>query len=292
MRLVVAADSEPRQLNPAIVASNGVFFVASQVVEPLAEASYDEDGLRPLLATGWEGAADGLSITFSLRDGVSWHDGGPFTSADVAFSAMDVWKPLPNIGRGVFANLEAVETPDARTAVFRFSKPKPTPTQLSWLGERLVAYTDHAFDLAVAPTVFRGARSTARLAMTTMPVRDAFQIVPGFLLALALAFVSDLGPSLVVVAIAIALGAWTGPARLARSRVLALREADFVAAARVLGMHPAEIAFRQVMPLALPAVLAVTSVIVAGAILTEAALITAIRCETARTTARSWPTKR
>jgi peptide/nickel transport system permease protein len=103
-----------------------------------------------------------------------------------------------------------------------------------------------------------------------MRVVDAFQIVPGFLLALA--FVSAAGPSLAAVAVAIALGAWTGPARLTRSRVLSLREADFVAAAKVMGMHPAEIALRQVMPLALPPVLAVTPVIVAGAILTESAL--------------------
>ncbi|MBP7242340.1 MAG: ABC transporter permease [Amaricoccus sp.] len=103
-----------------------------------------------------------------------------------------------------------------------------------------------------------------------MRVVDAFQIVPGFLLALA--FVSVAGPSLLVVAVAIALGAWTGPARLSRARVLSLREADFVASARVTGMHPVEIAVRQVMPLALPPVLAVSSVIVAGAILTEAAL--------------------
>jgi peptide/nickel transport system permease protein len=103
-----------------------------------------------------------------------------------------------------------------------------------------------------------------------MRVVDAFQIVPGFLLALA--FVSVAGPSLLVVAIAIALGAWTGPARLSRSRVVSLREADFVAAAKSMGMHPAEIAFRQVMPLALPPVLAITAVIVAGAILTESAL--------------------
>ena len=37
-RLIVAADSEPRNLNPAIVASNGVFFISSKIVEPLAEA--------------------------------------------------------------------------------------------------------------------------------------------------------------------------------------------------------------------------------------------------------------
>lgn len=103
-----------------------------------------------------------------------------------------------------------------------------------------------------------------------MRVVEAFQIVPGFLLALA--FVSVAGPSLPMVVLAIALGAWTAPARLARARVLALREAEFVAAARVLGVHPVRIAALQVLPLALPPVLALTAVIVAGAILTEAAL--------------------
>jgi peptide/nickel transport system permease protein len=103
-----------------------------------------------------------------------------------------------------------------------------------------------------------------------MRVADAFQTVPGFLLALA--FVSVVGASLPVVVLAIALGAWTGPARVARAEVLSLRERDYVAAARVIGMHPAEIAFREILPNALPPVLALSAVIVAGAILTEAAL--------------------
>ncbi len=128
-RLVVAADSEPRNLNPAIVASNGVFFISSKIVEQLAEADYTaKDGLSPRLAVSWEGAADGLSATFRLREGVKWHDGKPFTSADVAFSALDVWKPLQNLGRTVFKDLQAVDTPDEHTAVFKFSK--PTPFQL------------------------------------------------------------------------------------------------------------------------------------------------------------------
>ncbi|AGT09393.1 ABC transporter substrate-binding protein [Paracoccus aminophilus] len=125
-RLVVANDSEPRQLNPAIAASNGVFFIASKVIETLGQATFE--GVKPLLAASWAGGEDGLSITFRLRDGIKWHDGKPFTSEDVAFSAMEVWKPLQNIGRELFANLEKVETPSPDTAVFRFSK--PTPLQL------------------------------------------------------------------------------------------------------------------------------------------------------------------
>jgi peptide/nickel transport system permease protein len=103
-----------------------------------------------------------------------------------------------------------------------------------------------------------------------MRVTDAFQTVPGLLLALAL--VSVAGASLPAVVLAIALGAWPAPARLARAEVLSLRERDYVAAARVLGMHPVEIAFREILPNALPPVLALSAVIVASAILIESAL--------------------
>lgn len=103
-----------------------------------------------------------------------------------------------------------------------------------------------------------------------MRVVDAFQVVPGFLLALA--FVSTMGGSLPVVVLAIALGTWADPARLTRAQVLSIRERDYVAAATVIGMHPVEIALRQVLPQALGAVLAIAAPLVASAILTEAAL--------------------
>lgn len=103
-----------------------------------------------------------------------------------------------------------------------------------------------------------------------MRVVDAFQIVPGFLLALA--FVSVMGGSMPVVVLAIALGAWSDPARLTRAQVLSAREQDYVASARVIGMHPVEIALKEILPNVLPPVLALSAVIVAAAILTEAAL--------------------
>jgi peptide/nickel transport system substrate-binding protein len=161
--LVVAADGEPRNLNPAIVASNGVFFVASKVIEPLAEMAYGGDGLEPRLATSWSGAPDGRSVTFALRRGVTWHDGRPFTSADVAFSALEIWRKLQNLGRVVFADLEAVDTPDDATAIFRFAAPTPfqlirnaLPALTAVLPRHLYAGTDIATNPANARLVGTG----------------------------------------------------------------------------------------------------------------------------------------
>src|SRR5690606_15288707 len=60
--------------------------------------------------------------------------------------------------------------------------------------------------------------------------------------------------------------------RLIRAQVLSIRERDFIASAKSIGMHPAEIAFRQILPLALAPVLSISATIVAGAILIEAGL--------------------
>lgn len=103
-----------------------------------------------------------------------------------------------------------------------------------------------------------------------MRLVEAFQVIPGFLLALAL--VAILGPSLPVIVLAIAAGAWPAPARLTRAEVKSWRSRDFVDAARVLGMHPARIAFLEVLPNALPPVLSLVGIITAAAILVESAL--------------------
>ncbi|MDQ0391271.1 ABC transporter permease [Labrys monachus] len=103
-----------------------------------------------------------------------------------------------------------------------------------------------------------------------MRVSDAFQTVPAFLLALAL--VSVAGPTLPAIVLSIAAGAWPQPARIARAQIRSLRERDFVAAARVVGMHPVAIAFREVLPNALTPVISLAAIIAAAAVLIEASL--------------------
>jgi peptide/nickel transport system permease protein len=103
-----------------------------------------------------------------------------------------------------------------------------------------------------------------------MRVTDAFQTVPGFLLALA--FVSVLGPEAESVVLAIAASSWTGPARLVRAEILSLARRDFVLAAVVAGLPPVEIAWRVLLPNALPPVLAYAGANIASAVLVESAL--------------------
>ncbi|MBC5815461.1 MAG: peptide ABC transporter substrate-binding protein [Candidatus Eremiobacteraeota bacterium] len=69
-------------------------------------------------------AKDGLTYTYKLRQDVKWHDGAPFTSADVKFSWQSVMNPKNNVVsvRG-YDQVQSVDTPDKYTIVFHLKKP-------------------------------------------------------------------------------------------------------------------------------------------------------------------------
>lgn len=116
--------SEQRMLNPSLQASTGVYIVGGKIQEQLVDL--DAQG-KPVgvLAESWEAAPNGKTVTFKLRPGVTWHDGKRFTSADVAFTAMQMWKKILNYGSTLQLFLTAVDTPDPLTAVFRYERPMP-----------------------------------------------------------------------------------------------------------------------------------------------------------------------
>jgi peptide/nickel transport system permease protein len=102
-------------------------------------------------------------------------------------------------------------------------------------------------------------------------VCELVQVFPGFLLAIAVAALSPQGGFLVLL-LALWLPGWTTTARLVRARVLVLREAEFVAAARAQGWGDGAIARRELLP-NLGGILSVQwSFSVAAAILAEAGL--------------------
>ena len=113
---------EPTVLTTAFNTSFPIGVVGTNILEGLITFD-DQQQPQPSLATSWTVSDDGKTITFKLRQGVKWHDGQEFTSADVQYSALEVWKKTHPRGRNTFAAIQAVDTPDKYTAVFRLSHP-------------------------------------------------------------------------------------------------------------------------------------------------------------------------
>ena len=109
-----------------------------------------------------------------------------------------------------------------------------------------------------------------RVDTVIMTVVDVTLSFPQILLALA--FVAALGPSLVTIIVVLGLTGWERYARVVRAEVLALREKDFVAAARALGIGAARIVVRHVLPNTFSSIIVLSTLQVAQAILQEAAL--------------------
>jgi peptide/nickel transport system substrate-binding protein len=114
---------EPATIVPLTTSAGGSCEIGPKIVEGLLTYDYDLNP-QPLLATAWSVSKDGLEYRFELRKGVKWHDGRDFSSADVAFSILALKQYHPR-GRGTFANVAEVRTPDAHTAILVLSKPAP-----------------------------------------------------------------------------------------------------------------------------------------------------------------------
>jgi peptide/nickel transport system substrate-binding protein len=126
--LRVRLNADIRSTDPGVNRDGNTDMVMTHLVEGLV--AYREDtSIGPMLAEKVDVAADGLAYTFTLRDGVTFHNGEKLTSADVKFAwdrylkKETNWRCLPEFdGRGV-SKITAIETPDPRTIVFRIEKP-------------------------------------------------------------------------------------------------------------------------------------------------------------------------
>ena len=103
-----------------------------------------------------------------------------------------------------------------------------------------------------------------------MRLVDVLLAFPGILLAIA--FTAVLGPGLDHVILALCLIGWTGYARLVRGEILALREREFVHAARALGGRPRRIVIRHLLPNLLPPLMIQATFGLAAAIVAEGSL--------------------
>ena len=101
-------------------------------------------------------------------------------------------------------------------------------------------------------------------------VTNALLALPGILLAIA--FVAFLGPGLLNLILALSISGWVGYARLVRAQVMAIKEREFVEAARALGASDIRVVVRHILPNIVQPVLVQAAIGMAGAVLAEATL--------------------
>ena len=109
-----------------------------------------------------------------------------------------------------------------------------------------------------------------RVDTVIMTVVDVTLSFPQLLLALA--FVAALGPSLLTIIVVLGLTGWERYTRVVRAEVLALREKDFVEAARAMGVTSTRMLLRHILPNTFSSIIVMSTLQVAQAILQEAAL--------------------
>jgi peptide/nickel transport system substrate-binding protein len=85
MLFVMAYGSDIGELNPLTWRSERSHWYDMLVYDSLLSTD-DNLNLIPWLAEDWTVSADGLTLTFDIREGVTWHDGEPLTADDVAFT--------------------------------------------------------------------------------------------------------------------------------------------------------------------------------------------------------------
>lgn len=115
---------EPPNLDPTAGAAAAIDEVTyANVFQGLTR--FGPDGsIEPDLAKSWDISDDGLIYTFHLHDGVSFHDGSPFSADDVKFSLDRAMAPdSTNAQKALFADIKSVEVVDPTTVRVTLKKP-------------------------------------------------------------------------------------------------------------------------------------------------------------------------
>jgi peptide/nickel transport system substrate-binding protein len=121
--LVAAHSGDPGALNPAVTTSGNTHPITDQIFNGLVGLDQELNPV-PELAERWTVEDDGRAYRFHLRRDVRWHDGTPFTAADVKFTFEQALLRYHSRTRAALEGLLLpLETPDAHTVVMRLKHP-------------------------------------------------------------------------------------------------------------------------------------------------------------------------
>ncbi|MBA3415814.1 MAG: hypothetical protein H0U10_11375 [Chloroflexia bacterium] len=121
--LKVGLQADPTALDPQTQSLTAIWRVVEHIYEGLTRVRPDLS-IEPSLAESWEIAEDGLTYTFALRQGVTFHDGTPLTAGDVKFTFERLVDPATaSPSAADLAFMDTVEAPDDATVVVTLTQP-------------------------------------------------------------------------------------------------------------------------------------------------------------------------
>src|SRR5215468_1765588 len=136
--LVTAQGGDIAKFDPHFSTSSNDIRVSFNLFDNLT-SRHPDGKLYPGLATEWKLQGQ-TTWTFKLRQGVKFHNGDPFTSADAKFSIERTYDPtVKTMVATVFTTIDRIETPDPSTLVIHTKKPDPLlPARLAFYGGQIV----------------------------------------------------------------------------------------------------------------------------------------------------------
>ena len=150
--ITVGLQLEPPHLDPTSAAAGAIDQVLySNVFEGLTR--FAEDGsIVPGLAEAWTVSPDGTIYTFSLRQGVRFHDGTAMDAGDVKFSLDRARaEDSTNAQKSLFAGIESVEVIDAATVAVTLAEPNGRfPFNMAW-GDAVIVAEESIAGIRTAP---------------------------------------------------------------------------------------------------------------------------------------------
>jgi len=121
--LIMARAVDATGLDPHTQTAFASLRLLELIYEPLVVTDENLE-LQPALATGWEFSEDGMTLTFTLREGVTFHDGSDFTADDVIASFTRILdEETASAARTNYISIDSMEAPDDYTVVFNLNTP-------------------------------------------------------------------------------------------------------------------------------------------------------------------------
>lgn len=121
--LVAVVQPEPPLIMSGINQLGPALYVAGKIYQGLLTYSADLSP-QPSLAQSWTISDDGLTYVFKLQEGVKWHDGEPFTSADVVFTVDKLLRETqPRVRTLIDRYIDTITAPDEHTVEFTLKSP-------------------------------------------------------------------------------------------------------------------------------------------------------------------------